>query len=518
MSAIGTVTGVLGGPKIAALIVAGGLVAGSVGGVAVSRAGGSGTPATASGTLPVYPCPDTGPALLVVQGGQKLLVTGRTEDGAWLRIHLPEPVRPEGWVQASPLSVKGTIADLPVATCAAELAIGSPSLPPVEPLTAVQDNPPSQAPTTAPTGTPAPTPTPKVRPSLASLTASTQKISYDTGSYCPTAVKKVTFKVKATDASGIAGVTLYWREPGAAAYATSAMTRAAGTAKSGTWQATLDTTANVINKAGKLAFYAVATNTSGASRRLPTSGANTVTVAVCVNTGPTITSASSSSGSSLSWDPLGVAKCQTATNITAVVKDPEGVKSVTLFYRRPGSSTWSSKAMDNHTIPGKWYANLDTLGDKITIPKPPTGTLSWYVKAVDGKNVASKTSTRSITIRRCDTEATFFVNSVGTFYTFCPQPPTNTTSVKLQWTFSITDPDGLTSATISYKVVNRSGLVYSGSKTVKVTGQRFSMSSAALDGNKYYGSNSVTWTITTKDKYGGTSPASSKATVTISVC
>ena len=44
---------------------------------------------------------------------------------------------------------------------------------------------------------------------------------------------------------------------------------------------------------------------------------------------------------------------------------------MTLFYRRPGSSTYSSKPMDNATIKGKWYANLDTLGDKITNDEAP---------------------------------------------------------------------------------------------------------------------------------------------------
>ena len=256
---------------------------------------------------------------------------------------------------------------------------------PHSPLTAIGNFPPTEAPSEAapptipppppsPTPTPAgPTPTPNAKPSITALTVSTGKVSYDTASYCPTAVKKVTFTVKASDASGLDAVTLFWREPGAASYAQSAMTRTAGTAKSGTWQVTLDTTANGITKAGNLAYYAVARDTAGATRRIPTSGANAITVAVCVNTGPTITSASSSAGSTLYWDPLGVPECQTATNITAAVKDIDGVKSVTLFYRRPGSSGYSSKAMDNGTVPGKWYANLDTLGDKISITSPADG-------------------------------------------------------------------------------------------------------------------------------------------------
>jgi hypothetical protein len=410
MSAIGAAfaRGVasLGGPQVAAAIVVGGIVVGGLGGAyAGSRS--SGQAVVPGGELAVYPCPNQGPALLAVKGGQKLLATGRTEDGTWLRIHYPLPGRTEAWVQSSPLTVAGAVASLPVAACAPEVAMAPPDVAPLPPLTAIQNNTPSPPPTPTPAPEPTPSPTPNAGPSLTALTVSTRKISYDTGAYCPTAVKKVTFKVKASDVSGVDGVTLFWREPGASAYARSAMTQAAGTAASGTWQVTLDTKADGITRAGKLAYYAVATDTGGATRRIPTSGSSSITVAVCANTGPTITSASSSSGSSLSWDPLGVGSCRTATNITAVVKDIDGVKSVTLFYRRPGSTAWSSKPMDNTTVKGKWYANLDTLGDKIAITSPPTDSLSWYIKAVDSKDKAAQTKTASITIKRCDTEATF---------------------------------------------------------------------------------------------------------------
>jgi len=394
----------LGGPQIAAAIVVGGIVVGGLGGAYVASRS-SGSSAVPSGELAVYPCPDQGPALMSVKGGQKLLVTGRTEDGTWLRIHYPLPGRTEAWVQTSPLTVDGATASLPVVTCQPELAIASPDAQPGPTLTAVANFAPSAAPSMSvePTSPPSfgPTPPSNGKPSLTALTTSTSKISYDTASYCPTAVKKVSLRVKASDATGLSGVMLFWREPGAASYAQSAMTRTAGTASSGTWQVTLDTTANGITRAGKLAYYTVAMDTAGATGRLPASGASSITVAVCANTGPTITSVSPSAKSSLYVDPLGAGCSPTTTNITAAVNDGDGVKSVTLFYRRPGSSTYSSKAMDNQTVPPKWYANLDTRGDKVA----QTGTLSWYIKAVDGKNVASQTKTASITIRSCDATA-----------------------------------------------------------------------------------------------------------------
>ena len=290
--AIARAVSALGGPQVAAVVVVAGLVVGGVGGSLVALGGSSNAPASSSGQLPVYPCPNQGPALVSVAGGQQLLVTGRLADGSWLRVHLPTPGRDEGWIQASPVTVKGSIDSLPVATCAPVVAVAAPAVEPFPSLTAIVNATPSPG----PTPTSGPTAAPNARPSLAALTASTSRISYDTGSYCPTAVKKVTFTVRASDASGLAGVTLYWREPGASTYTQSPMTRASGTATSGTWQVTLDTTANGITRAGTLAFYAVGTDTTGATGKTPASGASSLAVAVCANTGPSITQASSSSG------------------------------------------------------------------------------------------------------------------------------------------------------------------------------------------------------------------------------
>ncbi len=404
MSAIGAVfsrvLGAIGGPGTAA-IVGGGLLMGAIGGGLVAG-GGSGQAASATGSLAVYPCPDTGAPLTMIQAGQKLLATGRTEDASWLRIHFPEPGRTEAWVEAGPLEVQGSVAGLPVAECAPETAAAPPSLGPAPTLTAVQDNPPTAAPTAAPT----PSDAPDKAPSLTALSVSTSKLSYDTGDYCPNAVKQAVFTVKATDDIGIEKVTLYWREPGAGSFAQSAMTQTAGNATKGTWSVTLGTAADGITKAGKLSFYAVGTDSAGATKRIPVKGSDSIAVKVCKNTGPTISGASASSGSKLFWDPLGVGSCQTATDLTATIKDSDGVKSATLFFKRPGEA-WASKPMDPNTVRGKWYANLDTRGDKIYIPNPPTGTLRWYIKAVDGAGISSQTSTKTITIKRCDTEATF---------------------------------------------------------------------------------------------------------------
>jgi hypothetical protein len=153
----------LGGPQVAAVVVVGGIVAGSLGGAYAAGAFAA-TSAVPKGELAIYPCPGQGPALTTIQGGQKLLATGRTADGTWLRIHYPLPGRTEAWVQGSPLTVQGAVESLPVATCQSELALASPDAAPGPSLTVVVNNSPSPAPTPEPTPTPTPSPTPKPTP------------------------------------------------------------------------------------------------------------------------------------------------------------------------------------------------------------------------------------------------------------------------------------------------------------------------------------------------------------------
>lgn len=511
MSAIGSALAraiaALGGPQTAVIVVVAGVVVGGVGGAAIAVSQRSSTGGTTEASVSIYPCPNQGPAITTASSGQQLLVTGRLADDSWVRIHLPEPGRTEGWVETGPLTITGSIDSLPVATCAPEAAVPAPAVLPVPSLTAVVNATPSPAPTPVPT----PSPTANTPPTLAGLAASPKTISYDQGSYCPSAAHSTVISVKAGDAAGITGVALWWKVPGAAAFTSTPMTMSSGSATSGTWQATLDTVANSITKAGTLAFYAIATDIGGATAKLPAKGSTGLTVAVCANRGPSITGSSSNAGT-MYWNPLGVVgvACPTATSITANVSDIDGVKSVTLFYRKPGSSSYASKAM---TANGQTYsAGLDTGADGITIPTPPTGSLAWYIKAVDNKNVAAQTKASTITIRRCDSPARFFVNALGkTQYPF----GTNNT-FNLVWSTSITDPDNLTQETVSFTITNNaSGVSASGTFTVSVTGQRMTLTSGPLNGPDFVGSDTVTWTITTHDQYGGTSTSSSKGTVMV---
>ena len=82
--------------------------------------------------------------------------------------------------------------------------------------------------------------------------------------------------------------------------------------------------------------------------------------------------------------------CQTATNITADVRDPQGVVRVRCSTGgRPTAGTSRSRWTNDRA---GWFANLDTLGDKITIPNPPTGTLRWYIRAIDEEGAATRST------------------------------------------------------------------------------------------------------------------------------
>jgi hypothetical protein len=147
----------LGGTGVTTAVVTGGLVVGIAGAVGTGLA----TPGSSTDELPILACPGEGPELARVAAGQEMLVTARTQDGTWLRIHFPEPGRTEAWVEAAALRVDGDLSTLPVADCAAVAAATSAPVP-VATLTASNPFvPPTEAPDTPePTGDVTPPPTP----------------------------------------------------------------------------------------------------------------------------------------------------------------------------------------------------------------------------------------------------------------------------------------------------------------------------------------------------------------------
>ncbi len=291
-AAVGKGIGAVGGPQVAALVVAGGLIVGALGGGFI--AGGQGQQATTKGGLAIYPCPDSGPALATVGSGQKFLVTGKNADASWVRIYYPLPDRTEAWVTSGPLQIAGSIDALPVVPCSPVVAGAGPAGQPGASLTAIEDNSPSPAPPSSGPSSP-PTPPPNGAPVLARLAAAPGTIAGGPQRYCANTARAVTVSVRVTDAQPIASVVLSYRRPGLSGYATKPMNRGGGAS---TWQATLRTDTDGIDTAGDLRFFVSATDSAPSPRtaRLPADGAGTITVAGCVNKGPTFASVKASPG------------------------------------------------------------------------------------------------------------------------------------------------------------------------------------------------------------------------------
>ena len=217
LSALGG-SGLLAGKSLA--VLGAGLLSGAVAGGALVATGtvefgasaGAGGGATGAG-LELVPCPDQGPVLGTIPRDQKVLVTARSADGGWLQLYWPAPGIERAWIMAGPLQLEGDLASLPVAAC--EAPPTATPRPTVEPTPTPEVTPtPTPTPILQPTTEPTPSPGANAAPKLSGLTTSTSTISYDTGRYCVNDPKAVTISVAASDADGIASVSLFYRSTG----------------------------------------------------------------------------------------------------------------------------------------------------------------------------------------------------------------------------------------------------------------------------------------------------------------
>ncbi len=498
-----------------------GLLAGAVGGGVLVASGAvrfgghtataGGPPGAANGPgLQVVPCPDQGPVLGTVAADQKVLVTGRSADGGWLQLYWPGPGLERAWTRAGVLRLDGDAASLPVAACAAPpTATPRPTeepTPTAAPTPVVTASPtPSPGPTPTATARPTPSPTliPNAAPTVSDLRADTTTVSYDQGSYCPTARKAVTISVTASDADGIASVTLYWKKPGATNYAARPMTLSGGR-----YAATLDTKADGITGAGRLAYYVVArdANARPKSTRSPASGTLAVTVKVCANSGPTFTLLQASP-TTIVADPSN-AGCggSTLSGLTAQATDPDGVTSVQLFWRRPGSTTYESRpfSADGST----WYSFINTVASVDDITRP--GTISWYAVATDGKGKARKSAVGSITVVYCDSPASFDFAGVTRSVYADPACVPSALAVPL----NAADPDdrlaGYSDSSrlrvvLSWKASNLRGFVSYSGETVATFQKGTAFLASIPTVGWVAGLYSISLTATSTDVYGGTS-------------
>jgi len=83
--------------------------------------------------------------------------------------------------------------------------------------------------------------------------------------------------------------------------------------------------------------------------------------------------------------------CQTDVDVN--VADPSGVAEVTLFYKKPGETTWRTKLMTN--VGGASYRT--TLNAQGWTP----GTLQFRVRASDNRGNSSTSELRTMTISTC---------------------------------------------------------------------------------------------------------------------
>jgi hypothetical protein len=154
----------MGGALPAGAIVSSGLIIGILVGAGTGGGfGGGGAPGPSIATSDVLPCPDMGPPILSVKGGQHVWITGKTADGKYLRIHVGGPGVQEGFVPAAAYSLLGSLDDVPIVSCTQEAIVAfAPS--PAESMTATGSFEPSASPSPPPTSaTPSATPSATAR-------------------------------------------------------------------------------------------------------------------------------------------------------------------------------------------------------------------------------------------------------------------------------------------------------------------------------------------------------------------
>ena len=313
------------------LAVGAGVLAGAVTGTAVVASGVLSNPPPQQ--LALVSCPASESVVARVSSGQSILVMAKSGDGAWLQLYIGEPGVDSGWAPASALRIAESVDNLPVAGC--EVA-AAPSGAPTPQVTAIVlptptptplpsgVTPPPPTPTPIPTPTPKPTPTPTplppgvtptpfvptplpppptpppptpppptappptappptpetTKPSLSNLTTTGGYYGgngdyYIYGpsslSFCP--YPSATMRVSASDASGIASITLYYW-PGNSGQLSKPMNLSAGSVTNGEWTTSFsaaDSWADAAfnqDPAGLISYWVVATDAVGNQQTL----------------------------------------------------------------------------------------------------------------------------------------------------------------------------------------------------------------------------------------------------------
>lgn len=326
--------------------------------------------------LVLVACPGSGPVLAVIDPGQRLLVTGRSDDGTWLQVYLPGPGLTSAWAPARELQPSGDPNTLPVASC--NVAVASPTGTPI-----VAEVTPTPTPTPMPTPTPTPTPsaTPvNSSPIIADVTASPRTIYYPwggTGPSCgPNAANpdETTISATITDSQGVASATLFYKLP-TKAYASKAMTRAGST-----FAASIRVP-NGFGHTGNLDYYIVAKDSSPAGKSR-TSLLEHASVKRC-DIPPSVTSMDFG-GSTIEVQLRNGPACSNPKQpiVYANAADPDGTVAKVVFYYTPRGSTVQSLVLTKAGSNNQWTGTLANA----KFPKLAQSgkwVIPWYLVAYD---------------------------------------------------------------------------------------------------------------------------------------
>jgi hypothetical protein len=225
------------------------------------------------------------------------------------------------------------------------------------------------------------------------------------------------------------------------------------------------------------------------------------------------------SPASIGTNPLGTGYCGTngtTAGLKTAVTDPDGVVAIQLWIQKPGSSSYVLVSDPFSRDGAYWYASIDTARDKIV----DAGKLLYRAVAIDAKGAKTTSETGSLTILRCDTEAIF---SGGIDLPFDGvYELSGCGGFVIPWRYTISEPDGLSGATLKYTITH-SGAPTLGA-TIKLTHAFLSSywrgsSIAPPSPEPYRGTNTVSWSVTTTDRYGGSTATRSRvATVYYGYC
>lgn len=208
----------------------------------------------------------------------------------------------------------------------------------------------------------------------------------------PTTLDFMTIKAYITDNSAVSEAKVYYKPPGDWLYSSKTMYRYSGSY----WKASIGKSPR-----GYLYYYIWAKDNLGAISKSSTSS-----VFVKDGTAPIIVN------HEISHSPSNPTTDDNVFIRAGTIYDTDsGISKVTLYYKRPGSGSYSSKSMSE-------IFNLDPNDYGATIYSSElsqSGTLSYYVKAWNGDYITSRSSTRSFYLTWPKYDVTVYTNQDSAF-------------------------------------------------------------------------------------------------------